>query len=143
MAKLNLQPNKCWVWRHKSLREGYGQVRFGRSQNFSVHRVSYTLFKGRIDKGKSVLHICDNRRCFNPNHLFLGTQKDNIHDAIKKGRNTRGEKQWSAKITGKEVKEIREIASCGAPHREIAKAFGLSQANVSRIVSKKLWKHIK
>lgn len=75
----------CWNWTGAILAKGYGAFRF-RGGTWRANRVSYTLFKGRITEGRYVLHSCDNRRCVNPDHLFDGTQLDNITDCIAKGR---------------------------------------------------------
>lgn len=75
----------CWVWQRSTNRGGYGNVYFdGRSDG--SHRVAWRLTHGRIPTGMYVLHHCDNPPCVNPEHLFVGTQKDNIRDAHRKGR---------------------------------------------------------
>lgn len=76
--------NGCWVWSRSRGGGGYGKVRWNHRQ-WLVHRVAWTLIFGPIPKGKQVLHKCDNPPCFNPTHLFLGTQKENIADMMAKG----------------------------------------------------------
>jgi len=85
----------CWLWMGKSFTDfGYGRFnnggKFGKIEH--AHRVSYKLFVGKIMKNKFILHKCDNPKCVNPGHLFIGTQKDNIMDAITKGRFKPGKK---------------------------------------------------
>lgn len=77
----------CWLWRRAKSAHGYGQFHYfmGHKQ-IAAHRVSWLLAYGEIPEGMCVLHDCDNPVCVNPNHLFLGTQKDNIHDMQYKGR---------------------------------------------------------
>jgi hypothetical protein len=81
----------CWLWTGAIAKtEGYGRLNFMRKV-WWAHRVSYSLHKGSIPKGSSVLHSCDVRKCVNPEHLFLGTQADNVKDMVSKGR------YWSEK----------------------------------------------
>lgn len=83
-AKVRVAPG-CWEWAAAKNGKGYGRIyAWGKQQ--SAHRVSYALAYGPIPLGLFVLHHCDNPGCVNPNHLFLGTQKDNIHDMLRKGR---------------------------------------------------------
>src|SRR5260370_21245414 len=77
--------NGCWVYTGHLNSKGYGQIKYNDKLEL-VHRISYRIMKGRIPKGLFVLHKCDNPPCFNPDHLFVGTQLDNIRDMISKGR---------------------------------------------------------
>lgn len=85
----------CWNWRLSKDRIGYGRmkVQLGSRDSFrstSAHRYAYELWRGHIPQGMNVLHSCDNRQCCNPEHLFLGTQKDNMRDMHAKGRGPKG-----------------------------------------------------
>lgn len=83
----------CWIWTGAEAGDGYGYIRHsGAAGDTYAHRASWKLFRGEIPVGLSVLHQCDTPTCVNPDHLFLGTQKDNIRDASGKGRmrNRRG-----------------------------------------------------
>lgn len=125
----------CWVWK-RGKSHGYGQMRvhsvFGSSPLYA-HRVSYLLFYGAFQKKLVVCHHCDNPVCVNPGHLFLGTQSDNHKDMVSKGRHPKGEGNGQSKLTDADVAKIRTLALT-MKQWQIAEAFSLSQAQVSRIV---------
>ena len=124
----------CWrVVSHKAITHN-GYRRFQRNGvEMRIHRYMYEKHIGRIPNGIFVCHTCDHPGCVNPNHLFLGTPKDNSADARKKGRIVGGNHK---KLTGKEIKEIR-IAK--GSQRLIAKNYGISQRHVSDIKNLKTW----
>ena len=84
-SKINKQENDCWIWKGKKILDGYGRLCLN-GKNFYAHRLSYEIYKGEIPKGMFVCHTCDVRDCVNPDHLWIGTNLDNINDAIKKGK---------------------------------------------------------
>lgn len=133
----------CW-WFTGSLRQGYGRIsKNGRP--VSAHRLSYELHKGEIPEGLHVCHTCDNRSCVNPDHLFAGTQQDNMDDMVKKGRwggaDQKGEMHSSVKLTEPDVLEIRELAGT-MTQRKIADKFNVGFVQISRIISRDRWSHI-
>ena len=83
---LAFDAHSCWEWKAaRDPQTGYGKIGFG-GKTYGAHRVSYQLNVGEIPDGMYVLHTCDNRACVRPDHLYTGTQRDNIHDMLRKGR---------------------------------------------------------
>lgn len=87
LAKVMYSPSGCWIFTGCKIKSGYGKIAVTRSKPAFAHRVAYQEMKGEIPEGMLVLHECDNPSCVNPEHLFLGTDKDNWTDARQKGRN--------------------------------------------------------
>ena len=127
----------CHEWIAHTMPNGYGQFRFqGRAQY--AHRVAWAMAYG--DPGDAyVLHKCDNRKCVNPDHLFLGTFDDNMADMVEKGRQAAGSRNHHAKLMEKDVLAIRAMEG---KQDDIARQFGVGQALVSMIRSRKIWTHI-
>ncbi|MDO9580401.1 MAG: HNH endonuclease signature motif containing protein [Bacteroidales bacterium] len=80
------QTDGCWLWLGAKDSDGYGSIKIGNHRGTHAHRIAYALKVGHIPTGLSVLHSCDNPSCVRPDHLFLGTQLDNVNDMAKKGR---------------------------------------------------------
>jgi HNH endonuclease len=126
--------NECWLWHGaatKSGPKGYGVVRRGKL--YLVHRVIYQATHGLIDDDVDVCHKCDVRRCANLRHLFPGSRKRNMEDAISKGRILRGESRWNTKLSDRDVYEIEEHLKTKLFHWKIAKMYGVSRTTVTRI----------
>jgi hypothetical protein len=138
-------PDACWPWLKATKRSGYGVFGIGpfrRSQKLRAHRVAFYLTYGRWPTPQG-LHSCDNPACCNPAHIFEGTQTENIADMVKKGRQQRGERQGRAKLTESDVRQIRQLwAEQQLTHAEIARRFGIGAPQVSRIGTRKRWKHV-
>lgn len=132
----------CILWQ-QFLKRGYGQIRVGgrTGRTARVHRVAWELANGPIPAGMSVLHRCDVRNCINPEHLFLGTQADNVADMVAKQRDRHpfGADHGRAKLTEQDVRDIR--ASAGS-HQDIADLYGVAQNTVTSIKLRKIWRHL-
>jgi hypothetical protein len=137
--------DSCWEWQGGLYSNGYGELKVS-TKGYLAHRVSFLISNGYLPGNLCVCHTCDNRRCVNPGHLFLGTMLDNIHDCMDKGRmvTIRGVEIWQAKLTEDKVREIRHIHfSTGLSHSKIAKKFGVSQKQITVIVNNKQWSWVK
>lgn len=136
---------ECWIWAASLDEHGYGQFRLnGRTQKAT--RVAHDLFKFPVPRDLHVLHNCDNPACVRPEHLFLGTQKENGEDMQKKKRSPWGERNGLAKLSAQQVLEIRETLEANKGIRGIqtrlAERFGVGQDQISRIASGKRWSQL-
>ena len=134
----------CWNWMGYKQPNGYGQINIGVINRMRLaHRVAYELFIGPIPKGMQVCHKCDNKACVNPNHLFLGTQADNIADKVAKGRQVRGERHGQAKLTWAKVREIRKLYQ---PYSHefggtaLGRRYGVDPKTILDTINEKCWK---
>lgn len=143
------EPNTgCWIWTAWIGNHGYGILRDPCSPTTSLaHRVSYELHCGPIPAGMHVCHHCDNRWCVNPDHLFLGTQADNMADKARKNRSPFSEAHHMAKITEDDVRKIRErFAERRSFHwgaAELAREIGITHQTVWSIAHGKVWRRAK
>lgn len=97
-----------------------------------AHRISWEIHRGKIPEGMFVCHTCDTRRCVRPDHLFLGTNADNMADMRAKGRKRYHGGHPPKKLTAKQISEIRDLLGRGLLQREVAQKFGVSQSTLSR-----------
>ena len=124
----------CWNWLGSINRSGYPAI-WPNGKLTLMHRVIYKIVHGGIGDGLCVCHRCDNRKCVNPEHLFLGTRFENAVDAAKKNR-------LKHKLTLDDVSEIRRLRWEGFKHRELAEKFSISRQHVYAICSRKKRKHV-
>jgi hypothetical protein len=132
----------CWEW--MAYKQPYGQYWNGK-RLVQAHRFSYELANGPIPDGLCVLHNCDNPGCVNPAHLFLGTQKDNIRDALEKGRlvNQKGENNPRSILTEKKVLTVRAEYKTGKTScRKLGREHGIDYKHINNIINRKNWSHI-
>lgn len=137
------EPNSgCWLWLGTLKSNGYGAITIG-GRFWHAHRLSYALHHGPIADGLDVCHKCDTRLCVNPAHLFVGTRKDNMQDARRKGRLVQseakrdakaGEKSPVHKLTDAEIREIIQYHRCRLSTREVARMYGVAKVTVQQIV---------
>lgn len=125
----------CWQWRAHTDKDGYG-VLPGDRQNTRAHRLSYEIHAGPIPNGLIVCHHCDNPGCVNPDHLFVGTQKDNAQDALKKKRHYVGEKNGRSKLTEENVKEILNSNMNG---QQLADKFDVTRSTINNVRRGETW----
>jgi len=151
--------NGCWLWTRAKSAAGYGMLRdFGKT--IYAHRFSWIAHRGPIPKGMMVCHNCprgDNRSCVNPEHLWIGSGKQNTIDALKKGRlkpqaetlkrlwkerwkTRRGESHPQSKLKAFQVVEMRRLHSEeGWGYKRLRKRFGVSFGVAQRIINRKSW----
>lgn len=132
----------CWLWTASVDRVGYGHIwEFPSRKLRPAHRVSWEIHRGEIPNGLNVLHKCDVRCCVNPDHLFLGTQTDNMRDCAKKGRNNapNGERQHLSRLTEADVIAIRESSDPGS---KLAERFKVSRSALYSARNGETWKHV-
>jgi hypothetical protein len=152
----------CWLWKAGKTSAGYGAFYVQRRQ-ILAHRLAIELHTGTaVPKGVVVRHKCDNPACVNPSHLVTGSQRDNVHDAITRGRSAKppvhsGENHWrarfpdrvlkgsdvpSAKLTEGDVLNIRQLRMSGAAITDLATSYELDFSTVADICNGKTWKHV-
>lgn len=153
----------CWPWQGFLMGWGYGQFFLwsrGKNTRVQAHRMSWMFTYGDIPHGLCVLHNCpagDNPACVNPGHLWLGTLKENTHDAIRKGRFASGERngahthpeavlrgsaKGNARFHEEQILDIRYLAGQGMSHRLLGHIYAMHRANITLIVQGKVWKHL-
>jgi hypothetical protein len=145
--RVSINKKGCWLWTGYIDENGYGIVGYKR-RNWKAHRLSWKFSRGDIS-GLKVLHVCDVRNCVNPDHLFLGTQLDNIRDCKNKGRLVSpkpkyGEDNFMSVLDESQVLEMRKLRKeTGISYSKIAKKFNVSNMTAYRAIVGQSWNHIR
>lgn len=126
---------ECWNFTGCVQSNGYARLTYQR-QTMGAHRWSYIAFVGDITAGMDVCHKCDNRKCINPSHLFLGTRKDNMVDAKIKGRTARGLQLPQSKLSESDKQEIIELVKTGLHYKDIAPLYGVTRHSIGCVAIK-------
>lgn len=140
--KYVVKQDGCWTWKGTIEHTGYAKLSI--RPPIKAHRASYIIHKGPIPKGLLVLHTCDVRDCTNPEHLWLGTHKQNTQDKIKKGRSNtaKGSSLKVSKINESQALEIKKMLQNGDNCAEIGRFYGVSRKIISRIKNDETWAHV-
>lgn len=129
----------CWISDYCCDSKGYPQIRY-QSKLYYVHRMAAFIWLGYDwNPERCVCHTCDNPKCFNPDHLFIGTLKENTRDMLLKKRHVHGENVITSKLSEKEVTEIKNSYKS---QPEIAAKYGITQQQVSKIRLGLRWRHL-
>lgn len=147
-AKVQPVPSGCWEWTASLYKNGYGKLGAEAPSKSTVyaHRVAWEVNHGPIPAGMLVCHKCDNRICVRPDHLFLGTAKDNSQDCLAKGRQVPGrlpgEKHHQAILKEVQVLEIKHRTSQGERGVDLAKEFGVTPETIYSIHAGRSWAYL-
>ena len=129
----------CWLWTGGYHKDGYGSLRYDH-KFFLAHRFVYGHIRGiELSSTQVVRHTCDNPPCCNPNHLILGTQRENVHDMIERKRNETGEQKSCAKMKRDFLPVVFSLRASGHSHQAIADKFGVDKSIITRTLGGKAW----
>ena len=122
--------DECWRWTAATDKKwGYGWFRIGRRM-VKAHRVSWQMKHGHLKVGEMLCHTCDNPKCVNPSHMYIGDNLTNAHDALRRNRKP-------LKLTTQDVLDIRTSAGLGVKQCDLARQYGVGDPQISRIVNRK------
>lgn len=142
LLDIKANPDECWEWTRGKNQDGYGRIMLSGVFHFA-HRLAWKYTHGK-DTDLHILHHCDNRICSNPNHLYAGTNADNIRDRVERGRSNpplgENHKKSIAKLD--QIKEVKCLYRDGMTQVAIAKQVGLSKGIVNYAVTGRTWRHV-
>jgi len=143
-----LLPNEsgCMIWTGGKNEKGYGLIHLNKKMN-KAHRIAYLIYYGYLPHDMEVMHSCDNPICVCPDHLSLGTHKENMTDAKNKNRTylippRKGRLNNKTVLTEENVKEIRKLLQDGCRKKDLSRKFNVTMENIRCIELRKSWKHI-
>jgi hypothetical protein len=139
----HVEDSECWIYEGPKEKSGHAKVTFCDKKEY-LQRISWKVFRGKIPHKLQVLHKCvGTPECWNPNHLYLGTTKDNVDDRESQGRggNHKGEMNGRSKLTEKDVLEIKTRLR-GMPVDQIANMYGISTCRVYHLRCRPSWNHL-
>jgi len=144
MRHIKIDANGCWNWIGAKDSAGYGTVmgkKFGKRRTLPAHRVSYSVFNGKIPDGLYICHKCDNPPCINPDHLWAGTNLENRQDSVKKNRQAKGNRLPVSKLDYQKVKEIRNAYKTHTiSQARLAAIYGVTQSVIWRVLLNDTWR---
>jgi len=134
----------CWIWTAHTNQYGYGVFWVNREcGDMLAHRAAWLIYKGQHPGSADVCHTCDNPKCVNPDHLFLGSAADNMRDCAAKGRIPRGSSRPNAKLDENDVRNIRDVYRGGGISKAaLARYFQVDASLISRVVGGSRWEHV-
>ena len=135
----------CMNWMGCDNGNGYGVISAGedhKPRNMISSRFAWVAEFGPIPDGMLVCHHCDNRKCCNPAHLFLGKHKENNNDSKSKGRNQRGIRHWNARLSEEQIMTIRSMKFKHGDKKRVAAQYGINPDTLTRILSGAGWSHL-
>lgn len=143
MEKVEIRKDGCWLWRAYIRPNGYGEFTDKQRRTIGAHVVSYEMFTGRhVPTDSVVCHKCDVKCCVNPDHLFLGTQSENMADKVQKKRQARGQSHGMSKVTPEIVRQIRDKSASGISAVELSREYAITPTHISRIIRGLAWTHL-
>ena len=134
MRQVKVSADGCWEWTGPLYQHGYGS--FDACGVMYAHRFAYLIFNGELCDGLDVCHTCDNRKCVNPAHLWLGTKSDNMRDCATKGRiNT-------VKLSIEDVRKIRQLHNLKYAVADLAQRYNVTTTTIHAVINRRTWDYI-